>query len=70
MSTSELKPGDRVRLTRKAHGGRFPRGAKGTVLGGPFPESGGGTYYDVAMDEGDTEDTVVSFADNELEPDV
>jgi hypothetical protein len=70
MSTSELKPGDRIRLTRKTHGGRFQRGAKGTVLGGPYPEPGARPYYEVAMDGNESDDTVVSFAADEIEPDV
>lgn len=70
MSTYELKPGDRVRLTRKTHGGRFQRGAKGTVLAGPYPEPGEWPRYDVAMDDNESDDTVISFAANEIEPDV
>jgi len=69
MSAAELKQGDRIRLTGKTHAGRFQRGAKGTVLGGPYPEPGARPYYAVAMDENESEGTVVSFADDEIEPD-
>ena len=64
---SELKIGDRVRVTtqRPVHG--YQAGCRGVVRSGPTTDKGGKTYYSVSMDKDDANDATIFLAD-EIEP--
>jgi hypothetical protein len=62
MST-ELKIGDRVRVTplRPVHG--YQPGCRGIVRSGPRSDSSGKIYYGVRMDKDDANDATLFLAD-------
>lgn len=66
---TDLKFGDRVRVTgrRPVHG--YQAGNKGVVRSGPTTDKGGKTYYGVCMDKDASGDETLFLAD-EIEPDV
>ena len=67
MST-ELKPGDRVRLTVLVRRIGYEPGEKGTVLSGPSTSHSGQPYYLVSMDK-DGPGNGVTFTAQEIEAD-
>ena len=67
MST-QLKPGDRVRLTVLARRIGYEPGEKGTVLWGPSTSPSVQPYYLVSMDK-DGPGNGVTFTAREIEPD-
>jgi hypothetical protein len=68
MSTSVLKPGDRVRVTRRYRLADYRPGDKGEVLDGPRL-AGHRPYFAVAMDV-DAPGRGAFFLYDEIEPDV
>jgi hypothetical protein len=70
MSTHNLKPGDRVRLTEQCRVQQCQPGDKGTVWSGPHPTPGYGLHYYVWMDTNLLGDTPIAFHADEIEPDV
>jgi hypothetical protein len=69
MSTHELKPGDRVRVTERCQTQGYHAGDKGTVLEGP-PAGAGDRSYIVAMDKDGPSATTIILLSEEIEPDV
>jgi len=69
MSTHELKPGDRVRLTVLQRLRGYQPGDKGMVERELVPGPGGSRYFLVKMDKNDPVRTGVVFTDDEIEPD-
>jgi hypothetical protein len=67
MST-ELKPGDRVRVTVLGRRIGYESGDKGTVLWGPISSHSGQTFYLVSMDK-DGPGNGVTFRAWEIEAD-
>jgi hypothetical protein len=70
MSTHELKPGDRVRLTAKCHMHGYQAGDKGTVTFGPMDSAEGLRDYHVEMDKDGASKTTPIFSEDEIEPDL
>jgi hypothetical protein len=71
MSTHELKPGDRVRVTRRYRGAAYQPGDKGTIWRGPQISAGGTVrYFYVTMDKDAPIHTTPYFTDEEIEPDM
>ena len=68
MST-QLKPGDRVRLTVLNRRFGYEPGDKGTVLWGPGTEYTGERFYLVSMDK-DGPGNGATFTEREIEADV
>jgi hypothetical protein len=71
MSTHELKPGDRVRVTAHHPPAVYHPGDRGTVVSGPhaFP-TGNGNYYLGTMDKDAPSHTAATLGADEIEPDV
>jgi hypothetical protein len=70
MNTHELKPGDRVRVTRRNRLTDYFPGDRGRVLAGPERVAGSRLrYYSVAIEEAPGKVRAV-FAEDEIEPDV
>ncbi len=65
--SSELRIGDRVRVTteRPVHG--YQPDCRGIVRSGPTTDKGGKIYYGVSMDKDDANDVTLFLAD-EIEP--
>jgi hypothetical protein len=66
---SELKIGDRVRVTTRNINQRYQPGDKGTVTGGPHTGASGTKYFRVSMDKGTYGEGAI-FADYEIELDL
>jgi hypothetical protein len=72
MSTHELKPGDRVRLTGCARLADYQSGDRGRVLRvcSPWVSINGQRCYCVAMDKDGAARKTPVFTAEEIEPDV
>ena len=70
MSTHELKPGDRVRVTRRSRMRDYRPGDKGVVVRELEVGRRGTRYFQVKMDKSNPAQTGRIFIDDEIEPDV
>ena len=67
---SDLKRGDRVRVTGRNRMYGYQPGDKGTVLRDVVTGPSGTCYFVVAMDKDQPDASGIVFADDEIEPDV
>jgi hypothetical protein len=70
MNTSELKVGDRVRLTASNRLRGYRPGDKGVVDALPFSRVVARFYYAVRMDRDGPRGKALMFAADEIEPEV
>jgi hypothetical protein len=70
MSTHELKPGDRVRVTTQSHVPGCQPGDKGTLLRVLQSSVTGEPIYVVAMDNNNGSGLEFYFLASDIEPDV
>jgi hypothetical protein len=70
MSTHNLKPGDRVRVTRRSRMRDYHPGDKGVVVRELEAGPHGTRYFLVKMDKSDLAQTGRVFIRDEIEPDV
>jgi hypothetical protein len=68
--SSQLKPGDRVRLTTFLRVEGYQPGATGMVWRGPIPRSCGGAYFLVTMDGDKSIPPGLVLTDDEIERDM